>query len=91
MATWIVKTTYLTQHDDERLAARPAHREWLGALHADGTVINAGPLADESGAVLLFRADDEAALREVLASDPYPSHSLEYHVLGEWKHLYPFA
>lgn len=91
MATFIVKTTYITERNEDRLAARPAHREWLGELHAKGTVINAGPLADESGAVLLFSAADEAELAEVLASDPYPKDSLEYQVLGEWKHLYPFA
>ncbi|GIE89561.1 YciI family protein [Actinoplanes regularis] len=44
---WIVELTFT--EDPERLAARPAHRELLTALHEAGTVRMAGPLADDSG------------------------------------------
>jgi uncharacterized protein YciI len=53
-----------------RLALRPAHRQELAALHAAGTLVAAGPYADETGALLLFdanRADVDAAM----AADPY--------------------
>jgi uncharacterized protein len=53
--------------DPRRLDARPAHRERLAALHADGRLLLAGPWADDSGALLVFR-DDPAG---VLADDPY--------------------
>ncbi|MEN3609337.1 YciI family protein [Plantactinospora sp. ZYX-F-223] len=53
-----------------RLAARPAHRELLARLHADGALLAAGPWADDSGALLLFDAD-EAAVRRALDVDPY--------------------
>jgi uncharacterized protein YciI len=55
--------------DPRRLAARPAHRERLAALHAAGRLVLAGPWADDSGALLVFR-DDPA---DELAGDPYYS------------------
>jgi uncharacterized protein YciI len=62
----------LTFSDDkeQRLAARPAHRAKLTALHQDGRLIMAGPWPDDSGAPLVFDAD-EAGVREIMADDPY--------------------
>ena len=51
-AMWIV--TLVFTDAPERMAARPAHRQRLVALHQDGRVRMAGPLADDSGAVILF-------------------------------------
>ena len=56
--------------DERRLAARPAHRERLTLLHAEGRLALAGPWADDSGALLVFRTD-EKGLREIMAADPY--------------------
>jgi uncharacterized protein YciI len=58
--------------DERRLAARPAHRERLARLCAEGTLLMAGPWADDSGALLIFRTD-EPGLREIVAADPYYS------------------
>jgi uncharacterized protein YciI len=52
-----------------RLAARPAHRSRLAALHAAGVVVLAGPLGD-SGALLVFRCD-RSEVDRVMAADPY--------------------
>ena len=57
--------------EPERLALRPAHREKLAALHAEGRLVMAGPFADESGALLVFDVASEEALDAVLADDPY--------------------
>jgi uncharacterized protein len=56
--------------DQRRLAARPAHRERLAGLHQRGLLLGAGPWADDSGALLIFRLD-EAATRAELNADPY--------------------
>lgn len=56
--------------DPARWAARPAHRELLTRLHDEGRVVAAGPWQDDSGALLLFDAD-EPTVREILAADPY--------------------
>jgi uncharacterized protein YciI len=55
-----------------RLAARPAHRERLSRLHADGDLVLAGPWDDDTGALLVFRTD-ERGLRRILDADPYYS------------------
>lgn len=91
MATFAVTTRYVEARNDERLAARPDHRAWLTRLHDDGRLVNAGPFADESGALLIFSADSADDLHALLEQDPYPAGSVEYTVLGEWKHLFPFA
>jgi uncharacterized protein YciI len=59
-------------NDERRLAARPAHRERLAQLHADGLLLMAGPWHDDSGALLIFRVDREG-MDEIVAADPYYS------------------
>jgi uncharacterized protein YciI len=53
-----------------RLAARPAHRERLAALHERGTLVMAGPWADDSGALLVFAAN-RSEVDRIMAGDPY--------------------
>jgi uncharacterized protein len=66
---WIVELSFT--HEPDRLAARPAHRSRLAELHRAGTVRMAGPLADDSGAVIVFDAADWLALQQFLDADPY--------------------
>lgn len=54
-----------------RLAARPAHRERLGVLNAEGRVLACGPWADESGALLVFAVDSLAEAEAIIAADDY--------------------
>ena len=62
----------LTFSDDPaRLDHRPAHRQRLAALAADGRLLAAGPWSDESGALLVFLVADRAEVDEILAADPY--------------------
>ena len=56
--------------DPRRLQARPAHRQRLAQLHHDGVLIAAGPWADDSGALLIFRLDEQG-IRAELDTDPY--------------------
>jgi uncharacterized protein len=68
----------------ERLAARPAHRDRLVAMHAAGQLVLAGPLADDSGALLIFRAA-RAEVAELMAADPYYTTSgVRVVALREW-------
>ena len=54
-----------------RFALRPAHRERLAALAADGRLLAAGPWSDDSGALLVFLVDSRGELDEIVAADPY--------------------
>jgi len=68
-SVWIVELKL--EPTDERLAARPAHRNRLAKLHDDGVVRMAGPFADDSGAVIIVDAESRAAVDRLLADDPY--------------------
>ncbi len=57
--------------DPARLEHRPAHRERLAGLAADGKLLAAGPWTDESGALLVFLVDNRTDLDAILADDPY--------------------
>jgi uncharacterized protein YciI len=59
--------------DPARLEGRPAHRDRLVALRDAGQLLAAGPYADESGALLLFRVDSRTEAEEIVAADPYYS------------------
>jgi uncharacterized protein len=66
---WIVELTFTSE--PERLAERAAHRSRLGVLHSEGTVRMAGPLADDSGAIIIIDAPDRSAVNALIAADPY--------------------
>jgi uncharacterized protein len=69
---------------EQRLAARPAHRERLAKLLAENRVRLAGPWPDDSGALLIFDAD-HAGMQEILAADPYYSTpGVSVTALREW-------
>jgi uncharacterized protein len=69
MATYLVLTRYL---DVEAIAGvRPAHLAWIGEQHDAGRIVISGRRADDTGAVVILRADDEADARALLADDPY--------------------
>jgi uncharacterized protein len=64
----------LTFSDDPaRLDHRPAHRERLAALAAEGLLLAAGPWSDESGALLVFLVEGRDQMDAIIAADPYYS------------------
>jgi uncharacterized protein YciI len=68
MAWYLVEIRYV----QEKLAdVRPRHREYLSGHAAEGRVAVAGPLGDGTGGLTLWQAEDEAALTELIDSDPY--------------------
>jgi uncharacterized protein YciI len=57
--------------DPARLEHRPAHRETLAGLVADGRLLAAGPWSDESGSLLVFLVDTRGEVDAIVAADPY--------------------
>ncbi len=55
----------------KRAAARSEHLDYMHRLHAEGRVVLAGPVGDGGGALVVYRADDEAQARALIAEDPY--------------------
>jgi uncharacterized protein len=72
-----------------RLAARPAHRQRLADLHRTGTLVMAGPWADDAGALLVFAAE-ESEVDRIMAEDPYyTTEGVRVVALREWLPVVP--
>ena len=68
-----------------RSERRPDHLEHLATMQADGSLVLAGPLADLSGGIIVFAADDLQAAQAVVAQDPYTQFDVTRdRVLREW-------
>jgi uncharacterized protein YciI len=83
-----VQYDFVPEQTERRLAARPAHREWLASLKADGRLVQAGPFVDGLAALLVFDVDNDAALDELLAADPYPKDSYTVTSRRTWAPLF---
>ncbi|WP_273651195.1 YciI family protein [Cellulomonas fimi] len=71
MPTYAVTYTY-DERTDVRDRVRPEHRDYLRSLADDGLLLGSGPFTEgEPGALLVFRADDRAALDALLDADPF--------------------
>ena len=51
--------------------ARPAHREYLTGLHAQGKLVISGPFADDSGGLLVYEADRPEQVEAMIVKDPF--------------------
>jgi uncharacterized protein YciI len=63
------------------------HRAYLRELHAQGTLITAGPFDPRSGGGLLLRVPDDdpiAALDAIRDGDPFTKRSLAQYELLPW-------
>ncbi|MGI5504049.1 YciI family protein [Lentzea sp. CA-135723] len=72
---------------EKRLSVRPEHREYLASLVEKGVVLASGPYADDTGALIVYEAADEASLKEVIAADPYSSANVTEWRIREWSPL----
>ncbi|TDW23757.1 YciI family protein [Kribbella kalugense] len=90
MAQFVVQLRFDAAQTDDRMAVRPAHREYLNSLKAAGKLVASGPFADQTGALLIYEVADEAELRDILAKDPYTAADVyEIATLAEWQPLFP--
>ncbi len=88
MATFAAVISFVSD-TERRLAVRPRHREYLQGLLADGKLHESGPFADESGALIVYETDDEAAAQQLLADDPYTQAGVIDEVsIHEWHILF---
>ena len=73
-----------------RARVRPRHLAYLRSLLEAGALVMAGPWADESGALVLFRAADEDQARAMVDADPYAAEGATTgHRLREWTVVNP--
>lgn len=88
MTLYAVRYDY-SEQADARDEHRPAHRDFLGSLAADGVVKLSGPLSGApDGALIVLEASDAAAVRTLLLDDPFQQQGLVEHVdVREWTPL----
>ena len=72
MAVFAVLYTY-DDRESERLATRPAHRDFLFELADKGVVLAGGAYGpgEQPGALLILQADDAETVAKTLDEDPY--------------------
>jgi hypothetical protein len=74
---------------ETRLATRPRHREYLQKLLAEGKLIASGPWVDDTGALIIYEAADEAGARAMIAADPYTAAGVVARSqLKEWHQVF---
>ena len=77
-------------NEEQRLATRPRHREYLRALLDQGKLVGSGPWADDTGALIIYEAADEAEVRELIANDPYSTGDIIANLeLKQWNRTLP--
>ena len=73
---------------EKRLSVRPEHREYLTSLVEKGVVLASGPYADDTGALIIYEAADEASLKEIISADPYtPANVITKWEIRVWNAL----
>jgi uncharacterized protein len=66
-------TAILTYGEDvaRRQEVRPTHREYLRSLLDQGKLMQSGPFTDDSGALIIYEADDISEAQVLLSNDPF--------------------
>jgi len=59
-----------------RQEIRPSHREYLKSLLDSGKLYQAGPFGDDTGAIIVYEADDLAEVEEILTNDPFAQNGV---------------
>lgn len=60
---------------------RPAHRQYLSKLLAEGKLAISGPFIDRSGALIVYEADSLEEAEKILQGDPFHANG----VFVTWK------
>jgi uncharacterized protein len=68
---FVIEATYAPDAAETRPAHRAEHVARLAALREAGVVIEAGAFEDLSGSLVLVRAADAAAVRDLAVADVY--------------------
>ncbi|WIV44983.1 YciI family protein [Glutamicibacter nicotianae] len=73
MTVFAVEYAYAENSTELRDEHRPAHREYLEGFLGEGSVrlLASGPTPVSDGALLIFAAESQVALEDVLSNDPF--------------------
>jgi uncharacterized protein len=75
-----------TEDEELRLETRPVHREYLRSLLDAGKLAMSGPWADDTGALIIYDAQDMSEVQRILDHDPYRSAGvIASATIKEWR------
>lgn len=83
--TYVNYATYVSDraHVDR---VRPAHDAYARTIKAKGQLLMAGPFADGSGALTIYRARSKDEAMALVLADPYHAEgAIETYALSEWR------
>lgn len=64
---------------------RPSHREYLKGLLEQGKLVQSGPFVDDSGALIIYEAEDISEAQVLLTNDPFAMNGVIVEAeLKEW-------
>ncbi len=83
--TYVNYATYVSDLSHvERV--KPAHRSYARTIKANGKLIMAGPFADDSGALFIYRAESKDEAMALMLADPYHTEGVfETCALSQWR------
>jgi len=88
MAYYVLEYRYGDQETRSRV--RPAHLDYLTRLSEQGNVVLAGPVGTGEGAMVVYRAEDDAEVRRLVEQDPYTVEGVSVDAsLREWNVVIP--
>jgi uncharacterized protein len=67
----IVNYAAYISSQDKVAALRPAHREYMAQLLAEGKLVAGGPFTDGSGALFIYETESLATAEAIVEADPY--------------------
>jgi len=77
---------FLAMKDEEKNKIyRPDHLAYLEEKEKDGKIFARGPLTDGSGGLVIYIADDEKEVEEMVKQDPYVKNGARDYDIREWQ------
>jgi hypothetical protein len=61
---------------ERRQRVRPSHREYLRGLLDAGKLVRSGPFVDDSGALIIYEAEDLGEVQAILTNDPFAQNGV---------------
>ncbi len=83
-------TTIVYADDAETIArVRPIHREYLTKLKEQGRLWASGPFEDDSGALIIYEADDQQAAEALIHNDPFHEAGVfQSYTMKPWRQVF---
>jgi uncharacterized protein len=82
-------TVFRYENKEKIQDTRPAHREYLGKLHAEGKLHTAGPFTDDSGSLIVYEVETEQEAKELIENDPFHEAGIfASYAIKPWKQVF---